>query len=167
MSQVPLAPASAPTSLWVVLGLAAAASTVPVFLPGSDEGLARLLPLVITAGLFAALLLLPRRLTYTLTPDSLVVTHLTGKTTLPYAGMTAWQTAGHLGLKVGGTGLPGYYAGHYVFHADGLKGVLAASSATHGGVIVQEGGKAYFLTPADPAGFLAELARRGVTLRPR
>lgn len=82
----------------------------------------------------------------------------------PAAGYGAAGTGGFCAAgAVGGTGLPGYY----VFHADGLKGVLAASSATHGGVIVQEGGKAYFLTPADPAGFLAELARRGVTLRPR
>lgn len=165
MSQVPLAPASAPTFLWVVLGLAVVASTVPVFLPGSGEDPARFLPLVITAGLFAALLL--RRLAYTLTSDALMITYLTGETRLPYAGMTAWQTAGHLGLKVGGTGLPGYYTGHYTVHADGLNGVLAVSSATNDGVIVQGGGKTYFLTPADPAGFLAELARRGVMLQVR
>lgn len=47
----------------------------------------------------------------------------------PAAGYGAAGTGGFCAAgAVGGTGLPGYYTGHYVFHADGLKGVLAASS---------------------------------------
>lgn len=147
--------------MWVVLGLSAIACLIPIFLPTGQRHdftpLFILLPLVL---LLAGMLLAPRRLSYHLEPDALVITRLSGQTRLPYAGMTAWQTAGHLGLKMGGMGLPGYY----LFHADGLKGVLAASSATHGGVILQEGGKAHFLTPADPGAFLTDLVQRGVHL---
>lgn len=110
-------------------------------------------------------MLAPRRLTCTCTPDAVRVRHLMGGAAGSYAGMTAWVTTGHLGVKVGGTGLPGYDTRHSLLHADGRKGVLAASSATTGGVIIQVSGPAYFLTPADPAGFLADLARCGVKLR--
>lgn len=121
-----------------MLGLAVVVSTVPLLPVSEGEGPARFVPLGIIADLFAAALIAPRRLTYTLTENALVVTRLTGETRLPYTTMTAWQTEGQLGLKMGGTGLPRYYTGHNVFHADGLKSVLAASSATRGGVIVQQ-----------------------------
>ncbi|RJF71574.1 hypothetical protein D3875_08305 [Deinococcus cavernae] len=164
---VPLARAGAPASMWWVLGLAVVTSAIPIFIPDpqGEAGLWRFFPLVLTAGLLALGVMLPRRLAYALEPDALVVSHMTGQTRLPLNGMTVWRTAGHLGLKMGGTGLPGYYTGNYLFHTDGLKNVLAASSATRGGVIVQANAKAYFLTPADPEAFVAELAQRGARIR--
>lgn len=160
---VPLARAGAPASLWWAIGLSLLIAVLVVFLPDPQQeaGLWRFFPLALTLGLFALGFLLPHKLAYTLEPDALILSYTTGQTRLPYAGMSAWRTAGSLGLKMGGTGLPGYYTGNYLFHRDGLKNVLAAASNPQGGVIVQAGGRTYFLTPADPDAFLAELARRG------
>lgn len=164
---VPLARAGAPALLWWVLGLAVVVAGLAAFLPdsGGEGGVLRFLPLVLTAGVLGLMFLMPRRLAYVLEPEALVITYLTGQVNLPLTGMTAWHTTGNLGLKMGGTGLPGYYTGNYLFHADGLKNVLAASSDTRNGVIVQQSGKTYFLTPADPVSFVAELARRGARVR--
>lgn len=164
---VPLTRAGAPASLWWVLGLSLLVATLTIFIPDPQQeaGAWRFFPLVLTAEIFALGLLMPRRLAYTLEPDTLIVSHLTGQTHLPYAGMTVWPTKGHLGLKMGGTGLPGYYTGNYLFHTDGLKNVLAASADTRGGVLVQANSRTYFLTPADREGFLRELAARGATVK--
>lgn len=117
-------------------------------------------------GVLLALLffLAPRRLAYTLTPDALVVTRMLGRTALPYTGMRARRSAGRLGLRTFGTGLPGYLTGHFTFGPDTVSRVHAAASRGGDGVIVESGGSAYFLTPADPDGFLRELAGRGAAV---
>lgn len=149
---------------WLTVGVPLAVWVIFLLFPvGDTVGLFFLPMLAAVIALF--FWLAPRRLAYTTGPEALTIQTLTGQTRLPYAGMNAWRTAGSLGLKMGGTGLPGYYTGNYLFHRDGLKNVLAAASNPQGGVIVQAGGRTYFLTPADPDAFLAELARRGARVR--
>lgn len=107
-------------------------------------------------------LLAPRRLAYTLTPEALVISRLTGRTALPYTGITARRSAGRLGVRLFGTGMPGYLTGLFSFGPDAVSRVQAAASRTRDGVIVERGGTAFFLTPADPEAFLHSLAARGV-----
>lgn len=162
--RVPLAAAEAPPSLrWVTRGapllLVAAAFVPDPDAPGVHWVVAGL-------GLLTGVLLAlaPRRLAYTLTAEGLVLQRLLGSTTLPYAGMRTRRSAGRLGLRTFGTALPGYLTGHFTFGPDALPRVQAAASRGTGGVIVEADRGAYFLTPADPDGFLRELAGRGAVV---
>ncbi|MDB5044514.1 MAG: hypothetical protein JWQ08_564 [Deinococcus sp.] len=116
----------------------------------------------------------PRRLRYRLTSEGLVITRLTGTTVLPLVGMQARPTAGRLGIRTFGTGLPGYLTGAFSFTADQVRSVTALASAGSGGILVGLPVKKasspplrwYFLTPADPDLMLRELAARGVAVNP-
>ncbi|ANE43763.1 PH domain-containing protein [Deinococcus puniceus] len=144
--------------------------------------------LLVVAALIAALFqLAPHRLRYRLTPTGLEINRLLGTTLLPYAGMQARETAGSLGVRTFGTGLPGYLTGAFSFGSDGVRSVTALASVMSGGVLlgvpvnheaparpsfilpsrptsVAEPFQWYFLTPADPQQFLDELARRGAVV---
>ncbi|MBB5233488.1 PH domain-containing protein [Deinococcus budaensis] len=123
--------------------------------------------LLALGALLAALFgLAPRRLAYTLTPDALVIRRVLGRTTLPYAGMRARRSAGRLGVRTFGTGLPGYLTGRFTFGPDPRSQVRAAATRGEGGVVVEVGGAAHFLTPADPAAFLSALEARGAAVSP-
>ena len=113
--------------------------------------------------LLALLTLLPwPMLRYSLTPEALLVRRRLGVDRLPYAGMTVRRARGRLGLRLLGTGVPGYHTGLYVT-ADGQ--VMAdATSVTAPALLVTSGGTTYYLTPADPAALLAELERRGASV---
>ncbi|WP_415785809.1 PH domain-containing protein [Deinococcus saxicola] len=131
-----------------------------------DEGNTPLLRGVMTALALCVLALFqgaPRRLAYTLTPDAVVIRRILNQPRLPYAGLSACRTSGVLGIRTFGTGMPGYLSGHFTLSHDGqgVSRVLAAASAGQGGVLLHSGDAHYFLTPADPQAFLAELARRG------
>ncbi|WP_019009885.1 PH domain-containing protein [Deinococcus aquatilis] len=118
--------------------------------------------------------LAPRRLRYRLTPDGLEIRHLFGTTLLPVLGMRARRTAGRLGVRTFGTGLPGYLSGAFSFVSDEVKSVTALASAGSGGILVglpinqaaSQPLRWYFLTPADPQHLLDELARRGAVVSP-
>lgn len=160
--RIPLAQAEAPPPMrWVVLGVPLLL-IVLAFVPDRDSPGIHWESLALGVLLALLFLLAPRRLAYTLTPDTLVITRILGHTALPYAGMRARRSAGRLVLRTFGTGLPGYLTGHFTFGPDTVSYVRAAASRSGGGVIVESGGVAYFLTPADPDGFLRELAARGV-----
>lgn len=144
--------------------------------------------LIVVAALIAALLqLAPRRLRYRLTPNGLEIRRLLGTTLLPYGGMKARTTAGRLGVRTFGTGLPGYLTGAFSFGSDGVPAVTALASVASGGVLigvpvasevparlpfilppkptsVAEPFRWYFLTPTTPEQLLEELARRGVVV---
>lgn len=118
---------------------------------------------VLLAALFH---LAPRRLAYMLAPEGLVIHRLLGRTVLPYAGMRARRSAGRLGVRTFGMGLPGYLTGHFSFGPDPASRVRAAASRGGGGVVVEVAGAAHFLTPADPAAFLGALEARGAAVVP-
>jgi len=161
---VPLAPAEAPPLLRLVTLGVPLLLVALAFVPDPDRpgihwdllGLGVLLALLFS--------LAPRRLTYTLTPDALVIGRLLGRTVLPYAGMRARRSAGRLGVRTFGTGLPGYLTGHFSFGPDPASRVRAAASRGAGGVVVEAQGVAYFLTPADPAAFLRAIEARGAVV---
>lgn len=161
---VPLAPPEATPALRLVtlgvpLLLIALAFVPDPDLPGIHWDLLAL-------GLLLALLfqLAPRRLAYTLTSEGLVIRRLLGRTVLPYAGMRARRSAGRLGVRTFGTALPGHFTGHFTFGPDPASRVRAAASRGEGGVVVEVGGAAHFLTPADPAAFLRALEARGAVV---
>lgn len=120
----------------------------------------------VVAGVLLLLVLVfelaPRRLSYCLEEDALVVTRLTGRTALPYAGITARRSAGRLGVRLFGTGMPGYLTGLFSFGPDAAPRVQAAASRGTDGVLIEHGDTTFFLTPADPGAFLRALAARGV-----
>lgn len=144
--------------------------------------------LLIVAALIAALLqFAPRRLRYRLTQNGPEIRRLLGTTLLPYGGMQPRKTAGRLGIRTFGTGLPGYLTGAFSFGSDGVRSVTALASVASGGVLIRvpkshaaptrspfilppkstfvaEPVRWYFLTPADPQQFLGELARRGAVV---
>lgn len=131
------------------------------FLPDADSPGIRWEPLALGVTLLLVFNFAPRRLSYTLESDALVITRLTGRTVLPYAEIKARRSAGRLGVRTFGTGLPGYLTGHFTFGPDTVSRVQAVASRGAEGVVVERGGAAYFLTPADPDAFLRSLAARG------
>ncbi|GGL75030.1 hypothetical protein GCM10010840_11360 [Deinococcus aerolatus] len=162
--KIPLAAARAPALLRAVTWGVPVLLVVVAFLPDEDntpllQGAIIVLALVI----FAWFQLAPRRLAYTLTSDAVVIQRMLNQTRLPYAGLSARRTAGVLGLRTFGTGLPGYLTGHFTLAHDGqgVSRVRAAASTGQGGVLLCSGDADYFLTPANPDAFLTELTRRG------
>lgn len=136
--------------------------TASAFVPDADSPGVRW-PLVVLGGLLLLVFqLAPRRLSYTLDENALVVTRLTGRTVLPYTEISARRSAGRLGVRLFGTGMPGYRTGLFSFGPDAASRVQAAASRGADGVIVERGQTAFFLTPADPDAFLRALAARGV-----
>jgi hypothetical protein len=144
--------------------------------------------LLLSAVFIAVLLKLALgRLRYCLTSDGLEIDRLLAITRLPYTGMQARRTAGRLGVRTFGTGLPGYLTGAFTFSSDSVRSVTALASVGSGGVLIgvpvegkSEGRSTfvlpphpatagqvlrwYFLTPADPQQFLDELAQRGAVV---
>lgn len=152
--------------MWLVtLGVLLIFFGVSLAPPSSDIPQVRGLMILMLVGLAFLFWFAPRRLNYLLSDDALIIQVLTGQTRLSYHNLTAWRTTGGLGLRLLGTGLFGYYTGKFTFHDDLPKTVLAASSNTTGGVLVQSENRTYFLTPADPDAFLRELAMRGAKVK--
>ncbi|MFK7604300.1 PH domain-containing protein [Deinococcus sp. SM5_A1] len=165
--KIPLAAASAsPLFRSVTWGVPALILAVALIPDRENTPLLRGLLTALALLIFALFQLAPRRLAYTLTPDAVVIQRVLNQTRLPYASLSARRTSGVLGMRTFGTGMPGYLTGHFTLSHDGqgVSRVLAAASATQGGVLLHSGDADYFLTPADPAALLAELSRRGVGL---
>ncbi|CAM4167836.1 PH domain-containing protein [Deinococcus marmoris] len=161
---VPLAASSAsPLFRSVTWGVPALVLAVALIPDEENTPLLRGAMVALALVLFALFQLAPRRLAYTLTPDAVVIQRILNQTRLPYAGLSARRTSGVLGVRTFGTGMPGYLTGHFTLSHDGqgVSRVLAAASTGQGGVLLHSGDADYFLTPADPQVFLAELARRG------
>lgn len=162
------APSQTPFWFWVLQWSSVLVLLAVSWIPfGEPVPLPLRLLLTLMAVLVAVFFLAgPRRLNYALTDEGLQVSRLSNTGIWPYAGLRARRTSGHLGLKMGGTGMAGYYTGNYRWRGEGPKHVQAVASRMAGGVLVEVGGQRqpYFLTPADPAGFLQQLRRRGATV---
>lgn len=117
------------------------------------------LPLFALAGL--ALLPTPR-LRYLLTGDALLIRRRLGVDRLPYSGLAVRPARSRLGVRLLGTGLPGYLTGTF-WTAQGQV-QAAATSSTAPALLLSSNGQTYYLTPADPAALQAELLRRGASL---
>lgn len=167
--EIPVAPAAgSPAQRLLLLGVPALI-LLGAFLPGPDGAPAPRSLLLLLLSALAVLLgllfwLAPRRLGYALTDTDLLIRRLSGTTRLAIPEITARRSAGRLGWRTFGTGLPGYLTGSFTFGPDVRSAVMAAASRPDGGVIAEHAGRAHFLTPADPDAFLSELARRGATV---
>jgi hypothetical protein len=113
--------------------------------------------------LLAVLALLPwPTLRYRLTPDALEVRRRLGVDRLPYGTLSVRPARSRLGLRLMGTGMPGYHTGLY---ATAGGQVMAAATSSHApALLLTSRGVTYYVTPADPAALTAELGRRGATL---
>jgi Bacterial PH domain len=122
------------------------------------------LPLLLLAGL--ALWPWPA-LSYQLTPGALLVRRRLGVDLLPYASLSVRPAHSRLGVRLMGTGMPGYHTGLYTT-AEGQ--VLAAATSLRAPALLLISAPdarhttTYYITPADPQGLMAELGRRGATL---
>lgn len=111
----------------------------------------------------AALFLLRRvrRLGYALDHAGLQVTTAFGQLLIPYGRISrVWRPAGRLGWPLFALRLPHYHVGRFTWAGGALDAVDAAASCAQGGVIVELGDRALYLTPADPTAFVTELDRR-------
>lgn len=146
-----------PNALLAALQNGEAATFTPASRPRLDGsllfvGLVTLLPL--------AILFVSPRLTYRVEHGELRVKTLTNTFRFPLDKIAATTTTDGLGLKVMGTGLPGYYTGTYALAAKGKKGAVQAFATTNRpseAVLLRHENVTYYLTPADPAAFLALL----------
>lgn len=101
-------------------------------------------------------------LQYRLTPDALEVRRRLGSDHLPYGSLSVRPTRSPLGMKLMGTGLPGYHTGLYA--TPGGQVMAAATSSHAPALLLTSGGTTYYITPADPQALMAELGRRGAKL---
>ncbi|WP_261664669.1 PH domain-containing protein [Deinococcus sp. Marseille-Q6407] len=118
--------------------------------PGTDPVLAVLTALLLPL-MYA--LLRPWRLSYALDGDALVVRTTWRQWRLPLASTRAALTRQPLGMRLFGTGMPGYYTGTYASHAVPGGQVQAAASRRRPeqALLLEHGGTTLYLTPADPA----------------
>lgn len=104
------------------------------------------------------LILGPRRLGYRLSSGQLEVQLALYRRHFPLYDLTVRRQAPEVGLRILGTGVPGYYTG--LFRVQGEKTRVFASSFTEG--LLLEGRERIFLNPADPQAFLERLTDLGV-----
>lgn len=158
-----------PARLNALLWLVPVAVLVSALLPGKPGTPAgvKLFLVVLALGLAVLFLLAPRALKYEFMPDRLRIRKLVGSIDLPYATLSVRRSTGQLTVRTFGVGLPGYLTGYFLLSGDerGTGSVQACASTGTGGILLHTGKQAYFVTPADPDAFLAELARRGATVK--
>lgn len=118
-------------------------------------------PVPVTANLWPVLLLLPAvgvvgslflskpRVTYVISGDTFGIKTLASTTLLPRTDTRVTLTPEPLGMRLFGTAVPGYYTGTY---ATKLGNVQAAATTTRPqqALMLEYGGKRYYLTPSDP-----------------
>ncbi len=115
-------------------------------------------------GLLLAALTLrgPESLSYTVDGSTLTVRSLLGQRRISLAGLTVRRCPGGLGLRVGGTGLPGYFTGWFL--VEGRRARVWATLRQQG--VLLEGDGRYLLTPQDVEGFLVATQEGGARLLP-
>lgn len=112
--------------------------------------------------LLAWLLRRTKRLAYQFDQHALRLTTAFSTLRLPYRHIqSATLAQKQPGVRLFGTGLPGYFTGRFAFGGNGPPVVHAvASSITTTGVLINVGERTYYLTPAQPTTFLEELNQR-------
>jgi hypothetical protein len=161
------APAQTPLWSWLLQWGSVLVLLVVAWIPFNEPMPLPLRLLFTLIAVFSAVVFLvaPRRLRYSLN-EGLQISCVSSMTTWPYAGLRVRLASGHLGLMMGGTGMAGYYTGNFQWRGEGPKHVQALASRMDEGVLLEVRGHSqmYFLTPADPAGFLQRLRERGANV---
>lgn len=113
-----------------------------------------LLFLLPALGVVTALFFQKPRLTYTIAGDTLTVRTRASRTDFPRGSTQASLTPDPLGVRLFGTGMPGYYTGTFATKSGNVQ--AAASTARPAqALLLEHGGKRYYLTPGDPAAVAA------------
>ncbi|PTA67918.1 hypothetical protein C8263_10775 [Deinococcus arcticus] len=92
------------------------------------------------------------RVRYLLDGDTLVVKTAGSTTRFPRTGTRATLTTAPLGLRLFGTALPGYYSGTFGTGAipGGRVQAAAGSNRPAQALLLEAGGRTFYLTPQDP-----------------
>ncbi|GGP29239.1 PH domain-containing protein [Deinococcus wulumuqiensis] len=106
------------------------------------------------AGVVASLLLTKPRLTYEIHDDTLTVRTRASTTTFPRQNTQASLTTDPLGMRLFGTGMPGYHTGSFATRSGNVQ-AAATSARPVQALLLEHGGKRYYLTPSDPAAVAA------------
>jgi len=103
-------------------------------------------------------LVAPDRLRYRVVSGGLEVKTMLGTRRFVTAGCTARPHRPHVGLRLWGTGAPGYYTGTY--RVDGANTKIYTTSVEEG-VLVEGPGVRVFVNPEDEDGFLDAIRTMG------
>jgi hypothetical protein len=103
-------------------------------------------------------LVAPGRLTYRVEPGALTVRTMLGQRRFTTTGATVAPHEPRVGLRLWGTGAPGYYTG--LFRVDGRNTRLYATSVEHG-VLIDGDGVRVVVNPDDETGFLDAMRTMG------
>jgi hypothetical protein len=133
--------------------------------PGASGGpgwLVFRLSIVLLVGMGLPLVALaPRTLAYEVRDRSLVVKKLSGAKSFALAGTRVTTTTPAWGMRLWGTGMPGYRAGWY--RIDG-KATRVYTTGRGPGLLIEGASLRVFVTPADLDGMRAALEREGAEL---
>jgi hypothetical protein len=116
-----------------------------------------LLPIPLVFVIPVLFLLAPSRLRYRVGPGTLEVRTLLLRRRFRIFGATARRHVPTFGIKLVGSGMPGYHTGWFM--VDGQRTRVYATT-TQGGVLIEDGTR-IFVTPADPDAFLDALTSVG------
>ncbi len=103
-------------------------------------------------------LIAPGRMTYRVEPGVLAVRTLLGGRRFEVSGATVRPHRPRVGLRLWGTGAPGYYTG--LFRVDGANTKVYATSVERG-VLIEGGELRVFVNPDDEARFLEAMRTMG------
>ena len=110
-----------------------------------------LLPLSVAVG---SLLISRPRLSYEITGDTLTVKTRASSTDFLRQSTKASVTSDPLGVRLFGTGMPGYHTGTFSTRSGNVQ-AAASSARPRQALVLEQGGKRYYLTPSDPAAVAA------------
>lgn len=119
------------------------------------------LPLLLLLPLLIVVLYSPR-MVYRWEPDALVVKTALSQQRFPIGVTRAALTHEGLGIRLFGTGTPGYYTGTFSMKSAGGGRVQAYATTARpsAALLLQLGGRTYYLTPADPQAALEQFQAR-------
>jgi hypothetical protein len=103
-------------------------------------------------------LVAPARLAFRVGPGELVVTTILGSRRYPTAGCSARPHRPRVGMRLWGTGAPGYYTGLY--RVDGANTRIYTTSV-EAGVLIEGEGVRVFVNPEDETAFLEAMRSLG------
>ncbi len=113
------------------------------------ENLWVLLLMLPALGIVGALFVVKPHITYRAEGDTLTVKSRASTTVFPRCGTKASLTTDHLGMRLFGTAMPGYYTGTFSTGGGNVQ-VAATTAKPVQALLLEHAGKRYYLTPSDP-----------------
>ena len=132
-------------------GQTATFSPAPVRMTDNWWLLLLMLPAVAVVG---SLFVSRPRLTYTIAGDTLTVQTRASRTEFPRGRTKASLTTDPLGVRLFGTGMPGYHTGTFGTRSGNVQAAASTARPTQA-LVLERDGKRFYLTPSDPAAVAA------------